>query len=174
MKRINLNGKRAGVLVTVIAAVMLAAGCGGKYEEAARALDFLKYEYFTCTVVRVESGDSFFCEPPDMNMLKIRLAGVDVPPDEESGAKKFSESILRRGTPVKVETGESVDESGGPLSYVFVPGGKMLNVLLVENGYAEPVAGKLDEKYKNIFIGISVVEETEETGSEEKKAPWVK
>jgi endonuclease YncB( thermonuclease family) len=67
-----------------------------------------------------------------------------------------------------------VDESGGPLSYVFVPGGKMLNVLLVENGYAEPAAGELDEKYKNIFIGISVVEETEETGGEGEKSPWLK
>ncbi|MEZ4546748.1 MAG: hypothetical protein R3B51_03075 [Thermodesulfobacteriota bacterium] len=37
MKRIILNRKRAGVLATVIAAVMLSAGCGGKYEEAARA-----------------------------------------------------------------------------------------------------------------------------------------
>ena len=174
MKRIILNRKRAGVLATVIAAVMLAAGCGGKYEEAARSLDFLKYEYFTCTAVRVESGDSFFCEPPNMNMLKIRLVGVDIPPDDANGAKKFSESILGRGTLVKVETSESADEDGGPLSYVFVPGGKMLNVLLVENGYAEPVAGELDEKYKNIFVDISVEEETEETGSGVPKSPWLK
>ncbi len=174
MKEIILNAKRAGILVIAIVAAILAAGCGGKYEEAARALDFLKYEYFTCTAVRVESGDSFFCEPPNMNMLKIRLVGVDIPPDDESGAKKFSESILRRGTLVKVETSESVDEDGGPLSYVFVPGGKMLNVLLVENGYAEPVAGELDEKYKDIFVDISVVEETEETDGGGQKSPWLK
>ncbi len=174
MKEIILNAKRAGILVIAIVAAILAAGCGGKYEEAARALDFLKYEYFTCTAVRVESGDSFFCEPPNMNMLKIRLVGVDIPPNDESGAKKFSESILRRGTLVKVETSESVDEDGGPLSYVFVPGGKMLNVLLVENGYAEPVAGELDEKYKDIFVDISVVEETEETDGGGQKSPWLK
>lgn len=174
MKRIILNAKRTCVLVTTIVAAILAAGCGGKYEEAARSLNFLKYEYFTCTVVRVESGDGFFCEPPNMNMLKIRLVGVDILPEEESGAKKFSESVLRRGTLVKVETSESVDENGGPLSYVFVPGGKMLNVLLVENGYAEPVAGELDEKYKDIFVDISVVEETEETGAGGQKSPWIK
>ncbi|MCC6712310.1 MAG: hypothetical protein IT344_03015, partial [Candidatus Dadabacteria bacterium] len=63
---------------------------------------------------------------------------------------------------------------GGPLSYVFVPGGKMLNVLLVENGYAGPVAGELDEKYKDIFVGISVEEETEDTGGGERKSPWLK
>ena len=174
MKEIILNAKRAGILVIAIVAAILAAGCGGKYEEAARALDLLKYEYFTCTAVRVESGDSFFCEPPNMNMLKIRLVGIDIPPDDESGAKKFSESVLRRGTLVKVETSESVDEDGGPLSYVFVPGGKMLNVLLVENGYAEPVAGELDEKYKDIFVDISVVEETEETDGGGQKSPWLK
>ena len=50
----------------------------------------------------------------------------------------------------------------------------MLNILLVENGYAEPVAGELDEKYKDIFVDISVVEETEETGAGGQKSPWLK
>lgn len=168
------SAKKAGVLIPVILTVIFAAGCGGKYEEVARNLDFIKYEYFTCTVVRVESGESFFCEPPNMSMEKIRLAGVDVIPGRESEARKFSEAVLRRGTLVKVETGESVDTDGGPLSYVFVPGGKMLNVLLVENGYAEPVAEELNEKYKNIFVEISVEEETEEPEDTGEKAPWLK
>lgn len=146
-----LNAKKPGVLIALILTVIFAAGCGGKYEEVARNLDFLKYEYFTCSVVRVDSADSFFCEPPNMNIEKIGLAGVNVIPGRESEARKFSESILRRGTLVKVETGESVDTAGGPLSYVFVPGGKMLNVLLVESGYAEPVTEELNEKYRNIF-----------------------
>lgn len=147
----NNKHTRFFVPAVLAAVILLTAGCGGKYEEVAKNLDFLKYEYFTCSGVRVESGDSFFCEPPNMNMLKIRLAGVSIPPEKETEAKKFSESILRRGTLVKVETGESIDESGGPLSYVFAPGGKMLNVLLVENGYAEPVVEELNEKYRNIF-----------------------
>ena len=153
LRREISNNKRNGFFVPAVLAgvILLTAGCGGKYEEVAKNLDFLKYEYFTCSVVRVESGDSFFCEPPNMSMEKIRLAGVDVIPGREGEAKKFSESILRRGTLVKVETGESVDTDGGPLSYVFVPGGKMLNVLLIENGYAEPVTEELNEKYRNIF-----------------------
>lgn len=153
MRRKISNNNHTGFFVPAVLAgvILLTAGCGAKYEEAARNLDFLKYEYFTCSVVRVESGDSFFCEPPNMNMEKIRLAGVDVIPGREGEARKFSESILRRGTLVKVETGESVDTDGGPLSYVFVPGGKMLNVLLIENGYAEPVTEELNEKYGNMF-----------------------
>lgn len=176
MKRKIFDMKPAGIFIPVImtAAVMLAAGCGGKYEEVARNLDFLKYEYFTCSVVRVESGESFFCEPPNMNMEKIRLAGVDVIQGREGEARKFSESVLRRGTLVKVETGESVDTDGGPLSYVFVPGGKMLNVLLVENGYAEPMPEELNEKYKNIFVEVSVETETEEPEDTGEKAPWLK
>jgi endonuclease YncB( thermonuclease family) len=153
LRRKISNNNHTGFFVPAVLAgvILLTAGCGAKYEEAARNLDFLKYEYFTCSVVRVESGDSFFCEPPNMNMEKIRLAGVDVIPGREGEARKFSESILRRGTLVKVETGESVDTDGGPLSYVFVPGGKMLNVLLIENGYAEPVTEELNEKYGNMF-----------------------
>lgn len=153
LRRKISNNKHTGFFVSAVLAgvIFLTAGCGAKYEDVARNLDFLKYEYFTCSVVRVESADSFFCEPPNLNIERIRLAGVEVIPGRESEARKFSESILGRGTLVKVETGESVDTDGGPLSYVFVPGGKMLNVLLVENGYAEPVTEELNEKYRNIF-----------------------
>lgn len=153
LRRKISNNNHTGFFVPAVlaAVVLLTAGCGGKYEEVAGNLDFLKYEYFTCSVVRVDSADSFFCEPPNLNIERIRLAGVDVIPGRENEARKFSESILGRGTLVKVETGESVDTDGGPLSYVFVPGGKMLNVLLIENGYAEPVKEELNEKYRNIF-----------------------
>ncbi len=153
MRRKISNNKHTGFFVSAVLAgvIFLTAGCSAKYEEVTKNLGFLKYEYFTCSVVRVESGDSFFCEPPNLNIERIRLAGVEVIPGRESEARKFSESILGRGTLVKVETGESVDTDGGPLSYVFVPGGKMLNVLLVENGYAEPVTEELNEKYGNIF-----------------------
>jgi len=153
LRRKISNNKHTGFFVSAVLAgvIFLTAGCGAKYEEVTKNLGFLKYEYFTCSVVRVDSADSFFCEPPNLNIERIRLAGVEVIPGRESEAKKFSESILGRGTLVKVETGESVDTDGGPLSYVFVPGGKMLNVLLVENGYAEPVMEELNEKYRNIF-----------------------
>jgi endonuclease YncB( thermonuclease family) len=88
----------------LISAFLFLSACG-KYEKAADNLDFLKYEYFTCGVVRVADGESFFCQPPDLDMEKIRLIGISVPAESEKEAKKYCESILRRGTLVKIEPG---------------------------------------------------------------------
>lgn len=141
-------------LTTVIIASMMFGACG-KYEKVTEKLDFLEFETFNCDVVSVTSGDSFLCQLPDREIEKIRLAGVAILPDKERGAKKYSESILRRGRLIKVEPAKAgVDENGNIPAYVLVPGANMLNVLLVERGYAEPVKEKLNEKYMYDFIEI--------------------
>lgn len=178
MKRTYAHIKRSITGAPALAAAVLAMICAGcaRYDDVARNLDFLRFEYFTCSVVRVDSGESFLCQLSDMSMDTIRLNGIDVPEQKLSEAKKFSESILRRGTLVKVEPDrESVDTSGGPQSYVFVPGGKMLNVLLVENGYAIPVPGEVNDKYKGLFSSVQPVNDMEgtDTGSNQK-SPWLK
>ena len=169
-------GKRPSIRKTLlISAILLLSACS-KYEKVADNLDFLKYEYFTCDVVRVADGESFFCQTPDMDMEKIRLRGISVPADREKEAKKYCESILRRGTLVKIESDkEQINESGYISAYVFVPGGKMLNVLLLEEGYAEPVKKEVNEKYMSLFVGAEKKETTEEIEViEEEKQPWLR
>lgn len=73
--------------ILVLSAIFIVSACG-KYEKVAENLDFLKYEYFTCDVVRVADGESFFCQPPDLDMKKIRLIGISVSADSEKEAKK--------------------------------------------------------------------------------------
>jgi endonuclease YncB( thermonuclease family) len=167
--------KQHVIKITLLLSVSLLLSCCSKYEKVADGLDFLKYEYFTCDVVRVSDGESFFCQPPDMDMEKIRLIGVSVLAESEKEAKKYCESILRRGTLVKIEPDkEQSKETGDIPAYVFVPGGKMLNVLLLEKGYAEPVKNEVNEKYKDLFAGTEKKETTEETETMEEKPPWLR
>lgn len=168
--------KHLSIIKTLLISAFLLLSACSKYEKVAENLDFLKYEYFTCDVVRVADGESFFCQPPDMDMEKIRLIGISVPADSEKVAKKYCESILRRGTLVKIEpVNGQREETGDMPAYVFVPGGKMLNVLLLEKGYAEPVKKEVNEKYMSLFVGTEKKETIEETEViEEEKPPWLK
>lgn len=170
------TGKHISIKKTLLTSAFLFLSACSKYEKVADNLDFLKYEYFTCGVVRVADGESFFCQPPDLDMEKIRLIGISVPAESEKEAKKYCESILRRGTLVKIEPGkvEKKDIADIP-AYVFVPGGKMLNVLLLEKGYAEPVKTEINEKYMSLFAGAEKKETPEEIEViEEEKQPWLR
>ena len=58
---------------------------------------------------------------------------------------------------------------------MFVPGGKMLNVLLLEKGYAEPVKKEINKKYMSLFVGAKKKETPEEIEIiEEEKQPWLR
>ncbi len=137
----------------MIFTVLLIQSCG-TYEKAAEHLDFLKFESFNCNVLRVDEGNIFLCTPPDGEVEEIKLIGVRIPEDKEHEAKKYSEFILRRGTLVKIEPDNSIkDRSRGMPAYVFVSGGKMLNVLLIENGYTELAGEEINDKYMSSFLG---------------------
>jgi len=165
-------GKHPSIKKTLLISAFLLLSACGKYEKVADNLDFLKYEYFTCDVVRVGDGESFFCQPPDMDIEKIRMIGISIPAESEKEAKKYCESILRRGTLVKIEPDkEQRKEIGDVPAYVFVPGGKMLNVLLLEKGYAEPVKNEINEKYMDLFVGTEKKETTEEIQVIEEEKP---
>jgi len=147
-----------------------------KYEQVTEKLDFLKYEYFTCDVISVTDGESFICQTPAMDMQKIGLTGISVPDEREDEAKNFCESVLRRGTLVRIEPEKNQEKDGGAIpAYVFVPRGKMLNVLLIENGYAVFVKKEVNEKYMSLFAGAAKKAATEENESTEKgKQPWLR
>ncbi|MFI5323167.1 MAG: thermonuclease family protein [Thermodesulfobacteriota bacterium] len=160
----------------LFSAFLIFTACS-KYGKVADTLDFLKFESFNCDVVRVESGDSFFCLPPDMDMERIRLIGVSISQESENDAKKYCESILRRGTLVKIEPDKKPGGREDDIpAYVFVPGGKMLNVLLIDKGFATPAEKELNEKYKNLFTGAKKQEKPEknETINQGEKPPWLR
>jgi endonuclease YncB( thermonuclease family) len=169
------------VIQRLLAAALVLAGffyvsACGKYEQVADKLDFLKYEYFTCDAVSVTDGENFVCQTPAMDMQKIELIGISIPEERKDEAKKFCESVLRRGTLVRIEPDKNQkNETGDIPAYVFVPGGKMLNVMLIENGYAAPVEKEVNGKYMSLFAGAAKKATTEENETTEKgKQPWLR
>ena len=105
----------------LLSAFLIFSACS-KYGKVDETLDFLKFESFNCDVVRVEGSGSFFCRLPDMDIETIRLIGISIPAESENDAKKYCESVLRRGTLVKVEPDKNLREEEGDIpAYVFVP-----------------------------------------------------
>lgn len=153
------------------------AGCA-QYESAVEKLEWLEPDTFTCDVVQVKSGDTFLCKFPDLEIDTIRLAGIAILDNKQAEAKSFSKSVLKRGTLVNLEPHQEERAQNGSIpSYVYVPGGKMLNMLLLEKGYAGVARDEVIVKYKAEFFKIenNRGEETEAIEEvETEKKPWVK
>ncbi|MCH8014305.1 MAG: hypothetical protein IH823_05890 [Candidatus Dadabacteria bacterium] len=86
----------------ILIIILLMFGCG-KYENVVEKLEFLEPETFTCDVVLVKNVDCFLCQFPDREIETIKLIGISIPGNKQTDAKRFSESILRRGTLVNIE-----------------------------------------------------------------------
>ena len=107
---------------------------------------------YQCVVEKVYDGDTFLCSGE-----KIRLIGIDTPESSlnphiekqrslgdtktilELGrrAKKFTQSLIPVGTKVEIELDvQPKDKYGRTLAYVWLPDGRMLNEVIVREGYA--------------------------------------
>ncbi len=161
----------------ILIITVLFIGCA-QYETAIEKLEWLEPDTFTCDVVQVSSGDTFLCRFPDLEIDTIRLAGIKIPDNKKKEAEIFTKSVLKRGTLVNIEPHRQQRAGyGGISAYVYVPGGKILNMLLLEKGYAGVARDEVNEKYKAEFIKIED-NRSEETGLieevETEKKPWVK
>lgn len=175
-----MNKKLTTILLFM--AIILASGCA-QYDTAVETLEWLEPDTFNCDVVQIKSADSFLCKYPDLQINSIKLAGIKIIPSKKSQAKDFLKSVLKRDTLVNIEPDKEAKEKGyGALSYVWVPGGKMLNLVLVERGYAEVDPDKVNDRHEAIFIQTQKivesnkkVEETEVIEEVEiEKEPWRK
>ncbi len=122
---------------------------------------------YECTVQRVIDGDTFVC-----SREKVRLIGVDTPESKLNRraykqrsfgdvntvirlgklAKKFTETLIPPGTIVKLEFDvQKRDKYGRLLAYVWLPDGRMLNKVLLEEGYAVPLTIPPNTKYAQEF-----------------------
>ena len=129
--------------------------------------EFIHPDYIKCYVAQVIDGDKFDCQLSDVSIEKVRLIGIGIPESIEDTATNFCKSYLRRGTPVRLELDEQTrDSDGRVLAYVYLPGGKMLNALLIQEGYAQVIINPPNLKYKNLFMKL----ETETR--EQRKGLW--
>ena len=88
----------------------------------------------------------------------VRLIGIDTP--EVYGgvecfgreASEFAERLLPVGTKVRYRVGvEERDRYGRLLAYVWLPDGRMLNRVLVEQGYAQPLTIPPNVDFADVF-----------------------
>jgi micrococcal nuclease len=123
---------RAFVLLLIAA---VAAGCGEPTEDDARRDHHAR-------VTKVTDGDTIRLG----ELGPVRLIGIDTPEvyggEECFGreASAFAKRLLPIGTRVRYRLGvDERDPYGRLLAYVWLPDGRMLNRVLVDEGYAQPL-----------------------------------
>ena len=88
----------------------------------------------------------------------VRLIGIDTP--EVYGgvecfgreASGFAERLLPLGTRVRYRVGEEErDRYGRLLAYVWLPDGRMLNRVMIEKGYAQPLTIPPNVAFADVF-----------------------
>ena len=144
---------------------LLLTSCSAYYEEGKENLKFLYPDYVKCYVAQVIDGDTFDCQLSDVNIEKVRLIGIGIPESIGDTATNFSKSYLRRGTPVRLELDEQTrNKDGRILAYVYLPGGKMLNALLIQEGYAQVIINPSNIKYKDLFLKLETEAREQDRG----------
>jgi len=146
-------------------------------------------EKIPCTVVKVYDGDTFRCRLENGEEVKVRLIGIDTPESrrnrkayrdaERSGrsveeivrlgrkASAFTRRLIPPGTTVYLETDVQVhDRYGRLLAYVYLPDGRMLNEVLLEEGYATVYTIPPNVRYAERFVEI------QRKAREEGKGLW--
>ena len=129
---------------------------------------------YTCVVLSIYTGDTFKCRLDGGKEIKVRLIGINTLENNRNGkvykilersnmdietmiqtgnnAKEFIKGILKRGTRVILETGiQPTDKYGNVLAYVYLSDGKMLNILLIKEGYAAIYIIPPNIKYSSEF-----------------------
>lgn len=171
--------------ILLICFTILFIGCS-KESQLGKAFETLVPEYESCTIMRVDEGNIFYCETPGLSVLKVKLMGVNIYDGQEKQAKEFTKSILTFGSNVWLSLENRVREDKGILSaFVFLQDKTFFNALLIREGFGyESFEGK-EAKYKEKFDQLYYKELSGPTDYEveleeeikienEEKAPWLK
>ncbi len=127
-----------------------------------------------CKVLRVYDGDTFKCRLENGEKVRVRLIGIDTPESRRNKklmrearrmgisaseiirmgkeASSFTKKLIPPGTVVYLETDVQVhDRYGRLLAYVYLPDGRMLNEVLLLEGYARIYTFPPNVKYVERF-----------------------
>jgi len=129
---------------------VVAVGCGdGSEPESGRTEG---HDY--ARVTKVTDGDTIHLG----GLGSVRLIGIDTP--EVYGgvecfgrrASNFAKRLLPLGTRVRYRVGvEERDRYGRLLAYVWLPDGRMVNRVMVEQGYAQPLTIPPNVEFADAF-----------------------
>ena len=172
MRKSNVGRNRLLAAVALIACLcmMILAGCTG----VSRSADKPVLE--EATVVRVVDGDTLVADV-DGQDEKIRLIGVDTPESVNPDASKHTargkeasentKAILTKGKSVWLEAdAQDKDKYNRKLRYVWLEKptdpnsreeaeSKMLNAVLVKDGWADPMEIAPNTKWASLFDELS-------------------
>jgi micrococcal nuclease len=108
--------------------------------------------------VRHTDGDTLWLS----GVGKVRLIGVDTPEvfgEAECFGRKasaFVERLLPLGARVEYSLGvQRRDRYGRALAYVYTGDGRLLNLLLVERGYAQPLTIPPNDRLADRFVAAA-------------------
>jgi micrococcal nuclease len=136
----------AGLLLTLF-------GCS-RYQELEEKLPFIFPNCVRCDVVKVIDGDKFDCQLTNVQIERVRMIGVQIPASFKESADRFTRSKLIRGLPVRLERDQLTTDGVNLLAYVYLPGGQMINSLLIEEGYAEYSGESPNLRYDKYFLQL--------------------
>jgi endonuclease YncB( thermonuclease family) len=166
-RRSRYIARKAVLLLMAIAAAAILATLdkGGVFGKR-RGSDWSVYHNKTFHVVRVVDGDTILLAAPDgdSSTTTVRLWGVDTPetvkpdhPVEHFGpqASRFTTKLVADEM-VRIELERNTrDKYGRLLAFVYLPDGRMLNRVLIEQGYgyADP---RFEHSHKDEFHRLHV------------------
>lgn len=169
-KALRIGKMKQMQIASAFAAVVIAiAGFTGYATTAQQSTDSALEQ---ASVIRVVDGDTFVANVNGTEE-KIRLIGVDTPesvhPDKSKNTKEgkeaseYTKTMLQPGTKVWLEADvEKVDKYNRELRYVWLKEpkdsnseveakSKMLNMILVEDGWADPLKIEPNTKWAYLF-----------------------
>jgi micrococcal nuclease len=132
----------------------LAAGCGAPQNETAPHAE----DGISARVTSVSDGDTI-----DLSGIgTVRLIGIDTPEvfGEQECFGRQASAYLRRllppGTRVRYRLGvEERDRYGRALAYVYLEDGRLVNELLAEEGYAQPLTIPPNDELADRFVAAA-------------------
>jgi len=127
--------------------------------------DFQKYHNLSALVVRVIDGDTLDVDVPDdpYPYTRVRLWGVDTPetvkpntPVQHFGreaSQAAKDLVLSQTVRLELVSTDTRDKYGRLLAYMVLPDGRLLNAVLIEEGfgYADP---RFDHPRKREFARL--------------------
>lgn len=140
-------------------------------------LDLNNSDYLVASVIKVVDGDTLSVSLDSKN-TKVRLIGINTPEtvDPRKGVECFGKEasnkvkeILKKGTIIYIQTDDSqqkYDSFGRLLGYVFLQDGRLLNQMLIEEGYA------YEYTYKHPYVYSIEFKKAENSAKNKKVGLW--
>ena len=128
----------------------MATGCGGSPAQEGKPT----FDSGYARVTKVTDGDTIHLG----DLGSVRLIGIDTP--EVYGevecfgreASEFAKRLLPLVTRVRYRVGvEERDRYGRLLAYVWLPDGRMLNRVMIDRGYAQPLTIPPNVEFAEVF-----------------------